>query len=458
MFLVARPALAGPRIAPVCTPDMTFYPIVSSLLGILLGPTHAASLRAINALVWALLMCQSLHVADLGRAVPDLKAAGARQSMRRVRRVLDRHPLMSAHLTPFLIRVALRLVGDNPIILALDSTRCLRWEIFTIGVVFHGRVLPVAWRILPYPWPKKQFTPTVVALLEGTLFYWPTSRPAHLVADRGFPSLKLFDCLEHWRQRLPLGYTIRLRAGDWVHLADGRDLRLADLLKLASISSAGEGWTSYPASYRRRGKHGLSALLVVGHGQPEYPIHQRGPADQARRVARAKRRLAHLASKAQSGAADTDGVWILLTTCQTIEEARDFYELRFHTEGMYRDLKSWGLEAVAAHETDQRHLDGLMGLAVLGYFIQTAIGAVAGCATSTSAQARQRQRQWCTTDRLSVFWRGRQVLHDRAFDWRPWLKECLGEITHQLTPEPISTHQAHSPSPIPTNPTNKEAA
>ncbi len=205
MALSPRLVLVETRDLPVCAPDMTLYPIFSGLLAVLLGPTHAASLRAISALVWALLVCQSLHVADLSRAVPELKATGARQGMRRVRRVLDRQPLMSAHLTPFLIRVALRLVGDNPITVALDSTRCWRWEIFTLGVVFHGRVLPVAWRILPYPWPKKQFTPTVVALLEHTLFCWPTTRPVHLVAHRGFPSLKLFGCLEYWRRRLPLG-------------------------------------------------------------------------------------------------------------------------------------------------------------------------------------------------------------------------------------------------------------
>src|SRR5512133_1912149 len=95
MVLVRRPALVGPRIEPVCTPDMSFYPVLAALLSVLLGPTHAASLRAISYLVWSLLLCQSLHVADLCRALPELKASSARQGMRRVRRGLDRSPLMS---------------------------------------------------------------------------------------------------------------------------------------------------------------------------------------------------------------------------------------------------------------------------------------------------------------------------------------------------------------------------
>jgi hypothetical protein len=470
----------------VCTPDMSFYPVLSTLLGALIGPLHAASLQAISALVWALLLSQSLHTSDLSRALPELKTKGARQAMRRVRRGLDRSPLLSVCLTPRLVRVALRLVdladlvdrhdhdpivqdpiGHDPIVLVLDSTRCLHWEVFTLGVGFHGRVLPIAWAILPYPWPKHQFTPTVVALLERTLISWPSERSVHLVADRGFPSLKLFNALETWRTRLPLGYTIRLRAGDWVHLADGKSVRLADLLKLAAAKSNAAGWTSLQASYCHRGKQSPSALLVLGRSQPVYPSHQRGPADEARRLARARRRQAHLLSKAQPQAPDTDRFWILLSSCQTIEEARGFYERRFQTEGMYRDLKAWGLATVAAHERDPRHLDGLIGLAILGYLVQAALGqaakgAVAGCAFeptlgSATAQACQRQLQWCTTDRLSVFWRGRQVLQDRAFDWLPWLRTSLDDLTRQLA-DPAINH-AHQPRRHPhPPPLAKEAA
>jgi len=430
-------------------PDATLYPILVNLLGILMGPTHATGLQAISALVWALLVSQSLHPADLARALPDLRAAGARQAMRRVRRALDRTWLMSKWLTPHLIKIALRLVGDRPVTLVLDSTRCLCWELFTLGIVFHGRVLPIAWAVLPYPWPQRSFTPTVIALLEHTMWCWPYSRPVHLVADRGFPSLKLFRRLEYWRQYRQLGYTIRLRAGDWVRLPDSTRAKLAELFK----GQVGTGWTQRSASYCQRGKASPTAMLVIGRSEPEYPKHQRGPADQARREARAKRRRAHLRSKGQANPDETDQVWALLTTAPTIEAARGFYELRSHTEGTYRDLKAWGLEAVASHETDKRHLDGLVGLAVLGYFIQASIGAAVGRATAVAVRARQ--RQWTTADRLSVFWRGRQVLHDRAYDWRAWLRASLSDLTHQLAPVRNSAKPTRQ---LPLTQTNKEAA
>lgn len=441
----------GTRIVNVCIPTTELYPFLVASLAVFLQPMHSATFQALCYLVWALLSGQSLHVSDLSRALPNLKAVGARQAMRRVRRVLGRSHLMSDVLTPRLIDVALRLVHDAQVTLVLDSTRCVFWEIFTVGIVFHGRVLPIAWSLLPYPWPKKSFTPTVIALLNRVMKDWPVERPVHLLADRGFPSLKLFTCLEHWRRLRALGYTIRLRAGDWVYLANGRAVKLADLMK--ALAANGCSWTIRSASYRHGGKSSTPVFLVIGHSQPEYPPHQRGPADRARREARAKRRQAHLLSKGQLNAPDTDGVWALLTTASTCEEARQLYVLRFRTEGTYRDLKEWGLEAVAARETDRSHLDALIGLAALAYSIQASIGAVAGCADSLQAQARQ--RQWTTADRLSIFWRGRQVLHDCAFDWRPWLRVMLTALVENLTqPSPAGRpNQQPTPAQI-----TKEAA
>ncbi len=139
--------------------------------------------------------------------------------------------LSSHYLTPLLVRAGLRLVPDAEVLLVLDSTRADRWEVFTLGVRCHGRVLPVAWSVLPYPWPKGQFTPTVVALLERTLAAWPPDRPVHLVADRGFPSMALFQVLDTWRQQRPLGATIRLRAGDWIWLDNAQPAKVGELVR-----------------------------------------------------------------------------------------------------------------------------------------------------------------------------------------------------------------------------------
>lgn len=412
----------------MCAPAAAVYPLVAGLLQAVLGGRHAATLAAVAPLVWALLAGQSLRGAALARALPDLAAAGARQAQRRVRRALGRAGLSSWALTPALVRAALRLVPAAEVLLVLDSTRCVRWELFTLGVVFHGRVLPVAWAVLPYPWPKGRFTPTVVGLLERTLAAWPADRPVHLLADRGFPSLPFCRCLERWRRRLALGYTVRLRAGDWVRLGAGPAVAVGEVARAAAPGA----WGSWPAAYAKGGQASPPARLVLGRGTPAVPAHQRGPADAARRAARARRRAAHIRSKGQDPGADR--LWALLSTHPTAAAAVAAYACRFRTEGTYRDLKGWDLEPVAARATAPAHLDGLLGLAALGYLLQAALGAAAG--RTADPVARARQAQWSTTDRLSVCWRGRQVLHDRAHDWSAWLASALGELTHHLTPAP----------------------
>ena len=419
----------------MCAPEITGYPLVMSLLQVLVAGQHASGVRASGGLVWALLQAQSLHVADLARALPDLRARGARQAMRRVRRHLGGAALSSAVLSPLVIQAALRLAEPGAVTLILDSTRCRSWEIFTLGGRLGGRVLPVAWSVLPYPWPRNQFTPTVVALITRTLSSWPPSRSVHLVADRGFPSRALFCCLEEWRDRRNLGYTIRLRASDYVRDAASQAHKVADLMTQRPAT----GWGQWPVSYQRRRPSAPGATLVIGQEEIAPPPHQRGPADTRRRAARAARRAAHLRSKSQPAAAQTDRLWALLSTHPTAAAAAGAYAGRFATEGTYRDYKEWDLAAVAAHETSASHLDGLLGVAALAYLLQGAIGLGAGRAHHDAARARQ--DQWSTTDRLSVFWRGRHVLHDHAFDWLPWLGSCLSQLQTTL-------HQDHDYSPL----------
>lgn len=436
IYLVSRLAFVRERIVPMCyVPDISLYSLMAQVIYALFGSVHRSSLVSVAELVWALLLSQSLHPSDLARSLPNVNTRYARQSLRRVRRCLGRPFLSSKFLTPFLIRAVSRFVNDDEVMLILDSTRCWRWEIFTLGVKLYGRVLPIAWAILPYPWPKGTFTPTVIDLINRVLLNWPKDRPVHLLADRGFPSLSLFRCLDACRKRLTLGYTIRLRASDWVRLPDGASARVADLI--AGITPG--NWRSCQASYQHRSKPGGLVQLVFGRGTPTYPTHQMGPADQARRLAREMRRIAHLLSKRQGQAPHTDRAWVLLTTELDSAEAIKKYGYRFSTEGTYRDLKGWGLEAVASHETSSTHLDGLIGLAVIAYFVQATIGSMAGRATEQGARARQ--QQWTTTDRVSIFWRGRQVLHDRAYDWRTWLTMVLPVVIHLLAPRMRLTNQ-----------------
>lgn len=141
--------------------DPAVYPIEQALVALLSGVRHVTALEAVAGLVWGLLLAQSLHGADLVRALPDLQTAPARQAGRRGRRGQRRALLRSDHLTPHLMRAALRLVPEARVVLVLDSTRCGRWELFTVGlpVGTHARVLLLAGRVVAYPWPTGPVTP-----------------------------------------------------------------------------------------------------------------------------------------------------------------------------------------------------------------------------------------------------------------------------------------------------------
>src|SRR5829696_9156037 len=151
------------------------YPLLLPWVQALGGPTHPAAGLALAQLLSALLVTQSLRPSALMRALPSSQSVPARQRYQRVARAWTRAWLTAAWLTPRLVRAALALVPGRERLLALDSVRCGPWEVFTVGLVWHGRVLPLAWAVLAYPWPKGQFTPTVCALLEAVARAWPAA-------------------------------------------------------------------------------------------------------------------------------------------------------------------------------------------------------------------------------------------------------------------------------------------
>ena len=232
------------------------YPAVHAWLQAVGAVPHAAGVASVAQVVTALLIGQSLRSASVARTLVSRPGVHARQRYRRVRRILTRPWLSSAHLTPWLVRAALTLVGDAVPHLALDTVRCGRWEVITVGVVWHGRMLPVGWEVLPYPWPKGAFTPAVLRLLWRIGAVWPADRRPHLVADRGFPSLKLFRTLES----LGWTWTIRLRA----KLTVGVDGAARARHEVIAASQPGV-WTGRPSTYGT-GRQRVAGHLVIGRG------------------------------------------------------------------------------------------------------------------------------------------------------------------------------------------------
>jgi hypothetical protein len=311
-----------------------------------------------------------------------------------------------------LVRAALALVDPVPwgaaggqVLVALDSVRCGPWEVFTLGVVWHGRMLLVSWAVLPYPWPKGQVTPTVCRLLRQVGAVWPAGRPGHLLADRAFPSHKLFTTL----RTLGWEWTVRLRAPLPVTV-DSTVLTVRDLVGRARP----HGWTVWPGAYGR-GAKAVSATLVVGRGLVVLPAHQRTAGSQRPRAQRQAERV-RVKRYRYASVAETDAWMVLCTTLATWQAAVSGYRRRWATEGSYRDAQSgwdgqhgWDLEPVLTQARRAEQAERLVGLWALGALLQTWIGSQMA---HGPAAVRAVAAQWTTTGRLSVWAQGQLALRE----------------------------------------------
>jgi len=416
------------------------YPLVQAWLIAMDLVGHRTAVAAVAHLVTALVLGQSLWTASLMRVVGSRLPVPARQRYRRVARAWTRPWLTPGWLTPRLVRAALALVTPKAaaeVLLVLDSVRCGRWEIFTVGIVWHGRVLVVGWAVLPYPWPKGQFTPTVCALLRQVAAAWPGGTRPHLVADRGFPSGPFFQTL----RALGWGWTIRLRARDHVRCAAGELRPVRELLAGATVGH----WRVWEQAQFGGGKGAVTATLVVGRGLLVLPRHQRGPGSLAARARQRQARDTHLRDKhpgqGPDASVETDAWVVLFTTHATWQSAVTTYRQRWATEGSYRDAQGgwdgqhgWGLERLVAGLSEQGRVERVVGLWALGALLQTWIGVQLRQTADPTAHAIT--AQWTTTGRLSVWAHGRFAFTDPSGALRPWLTTTLRAGADQIATAP----------------------
>ena len=398
------------------------YPLVVAWLQAMDAAAHPAAVVALAHLVVALLRGQSLRPSALMRALLSPTAVPARQGYKRVARCWERPWLTPAWLTPRLVPAALALVPPDRggvTHVALDSVRCGHWELFTVGLVWQGRVLPVGWAVVPYPWPTGRVTPTVCALVRQVAAAWPSARPAHVVADRAFPSQKLFRTLNG----LGWGWTVRLRAPMPVTAA-GEALTVRDLLGRARLS----GWTLWPGAYGQ-GRAALPVTLVVGRGLTVLPRHQCTAGSQRQRTQRQAERYRVKGRRYAHAVAATDPWVALCTTHTTWPAAVGSYRRRYATEGSYRDAQSgwdgqhgWDLEPVLRQARRATQVEHIVGLWALGALLQTWIGQQVRWGP---APVRAVAQGWTTTGRLSVWAHGQFALRDDSGRLHAWLRETL---------------------------------
>ena len=195
----------------------------------LLPAVHATRAATLAVFVAGMLWSGTVTLLKVAAALP--LGATDPSIERRLRRFLRNAHVTAATLWQPLLPTLLATLGQRDLLFVFDPTPyrdCA--TLLCLGVVCRGRVLPVAWRVMPQQraWPQR-LEPLLTTMLADVAAALPPGSTATLLADRGLVGPALLDATARvgWhvvlRLRASAGEATRVRCGD------GPEQRLADL-------------------------------------------------------------------------------------------------------------------------------------------------------------------------------------------------------------------------------------
>jgi hypothetical protein len=304
------------------------------------------------------------------------------------------------------------------------------WEVWKAGPSFAGHTLPVAWAVVPYPWPKGRFRQTTLALVEQLQAGFPIRVRWSFVADRGFPSAMLFARLHDGET----DWTVRLRLSDWIEVA-GVYAKVREHLEAGRVRPGERVEATIGSGAKEQPK--TRAWLVVSEAIAKPPKHKRNPGSERERARRAKEREQHLANKGRKSRPRSEAAkryaqtWVLFTTAETVAEALRQYALRMTIEETFRDWHhGLGVRAALIGLGTEAEVCRAVSLISLAYCLQVELG----WRLSQSVLGQERRAQWTVTNRVSLFWCGQQLFRDGGYDWRDWL---AAQWQHLIVPNSL---------------------
>ncbi|HEY9631600.1 MAG TPA: hypothetical protein V6C84_30275 [Coleofasciculaceae cyanobacterium] len=164
--------------------------------------------RHLQTLCWmiiGMIESQNVHLNGFGLYVIS-RAQIAQSHQRRFRRWLSNRRIDVASAHHVLVRQALSEWGSKRLYLSLDTT--VVWNCFCIvwvGVVYRGRTVPVAWRVVAQASSTVRLW-TIQRVLRQAARVLPQGATVVLLAERGFADGKLMKYL-----RENLGWHLSLR-------------------------------------------------------------------------------------------------------------------------------------------------------------------------------------------------------------------------------------------------------
>jgi hypothetical protein len=418
------------------TPASVGYEPVHCWVKQVLGRAHTTVVGTVTRAVLCLLVAQRVTPAALARALPHAQAGSGRSCLRRVRRWWSGPPLAQVEISAALIRQALLVRATaQAVVVALDTTRVGRWEVWLAGLVVGGRTLPIGWAVIPYPWPKGRFRATTLALVAQLQHAFPAGQRWSLVADRGFPSAALFAQLRHG----DTDFSVRLRLSDWVRVS-GAYATVATHLEVGRLrvgqrtaATIGRGRPDQPL---------VPGWVVVSAARAPAPQHKQNPGTVRERTARAHRHAQHRKHKRGRQTSPPSPTaqryaqtWVLFTTAPTLTQAVGEYAGRMAIEETYRDWHHhWAVRSATVALPTEAMVARLIGVVCVAYTLQMHLGQ----RVLTAPETQPRRAQWTVTERVSWFWCGQRLFTDPGYDWSAWLAQQWASLDRSEVAVPAS--------------------
>lgn len=181
--------------------------------------------RHVQTLCWmmiGIIHSERVHLSAWG-VYTQSRAVYAQSHQRRFRRWLSNHRINLVGVYQALLRQALLGWGERRLYLSLDTT--LVWNRFCIvwlGVVYRGRTIPIAWRIVPQASSTVRLS-VIQSVLRQAHRLLPGDLKVVLLADRGFADRELMRYLKdklgwHYRIRIKRHFYFQYR-GQWQSVA-----------------------------------------------------------------------------------------------------------------------------------------------------------------------------------------------------------------------------------------------
>ena len=159
--------------------------------------TRITRIRVLALFSLALCWTPSTALIRLAAALP-LPAADL-STERRLRRWLVNPDVTVQTLWTPLLRALLSRCQGQELTLVFDPTNQTdRAVVAVLGLVVHGRALPLAWMVLPgnRSWPMRM-EKVMQQLAQQVAAVLPADCQVTLVADRGIPAVALLDCCQY---------------------------------------------------------------------------------------------------------------------------------------------------------------------------------------------------------------------------------------------------------------------